>query len=236
MNPASLLSPEAWAIQTFSAVQLGDQRRTDRVVRMAAAMAAEPNASLPKQMRQRNELYAAYRLLGNEEVTHTALLEPHWQDSRQATHGRARVLLVQDTTDLNYSQHAETSGLGSIGRSKKGHGFLLQTVLALDPMTHEVLGMVYQEPFVRKDARHPGKRGPSDAIGSANRRSGNGRCMRSDARQALGSGCMWAIAIAIFSPSGSNVSKSSVPSWCELLKTVGSRRSILSKRMPKELR
>lgn len=62
------------------------------------------------------------------------------------------MLLVQDTTDLNYSQHPKTKGLGPIGRSKKAQGFFLQSVLAVDAQTGEMLGLAYEEPFVRQPA------------------------------------------------------------------------------------
>ncbi len=61
------------------------------------------------------------------------------------------VLLVQDTTDLDYPHHPRTIGLGPIG-DDRGRGLLLQTVLAIDPATHQVLGCAHQEPFLRQPA------------------------------------------------------------------------------------
>lgn len=152
MNEAMLLNASEWAIETFGRVELGDPRRTDRAVQMASAMAVEPAASLPLQMGNASALQAAYRFLGNEAVSHAALQEPHWFHTRELAGQSQRVLLIQDTTDLNYSQHPKTSGLGPIGYGKRGQGFFLQTVVAVDPQTQEVLGLAYQEPFVRQPA------------------------------------------------------------------------------------
>ena len=58
------------------------------------------------------------------------------------------VLLVQDTTDLDFSHRHKMSGLGAIGDGN-GRGMYLQTVLALDPDSREVLGCAYQRPFMR---------------------------------------------------------------------------------------
>ncbi len=48
------------------------------------------------------------------------------------------------------SKHPKTKGLGPIGRSKKAQGFFLQSVLAVDAQTAEILGLAYEEPFVRQ--------------------------------------------------------------------------------------
>jgi hypothetical protein len=55
-----------------------------------------------------------------------------FRHTREQARQRKQVLLVQDTTDLNYSQHPKTKGLGPIGRSRKAQGFFLQSVLAVD--------------------------------------------------------------------------------------------------------
>lgn len=61
MKPKDLENPENWASKTFAAAELGDPRRTDRLVQMAAALAEEPAASLPSAMRSVSETLAAYR-------------------------------------------------------------------------------------------------------------------------------------------------------------------------------
>src|SRR5205085_5860603 len=62
-----------------------------------------------------------------------------------------RVLSVQDTTEVDYQQHATTSGLGPVGNGTH-HGFLLQSVLAVEPTSRQVLGIAHQEPFLRQPA------------------------------------------------------------------------------------
>jgi hypothetical protein len=61
MNASTLLSAREWAEQPFGAVRLGDQRRTERAVKMAQAIAHDPAASLPAQMQGEAALQAAYR-------------------------------------------------------------------------------------------------------------------------------------------------------------------------------
>ncbi len=53
-----VMSPEVWARATFGEVRLGDVRRTERAVKLAEAIAREPNGSLPKQTGEPKEVKA----------------------------------------------------------------------------------------------------------------------------------------------------------------------------------
>lgn len=149
--PLVLPPPEAWAEQTFGAVQLGDRRRTRRAVALARAMARRPDASLPAQVAAPAALKAAYRFLDAAEVTLPALLAPHWRQTRQAAGQQPVALLVQDTTTLDYSHHPTTTGLGPIGNGR-GQGLLVQSILAVVPHPRRVLGLAHLEPFRRQPA------------------------------------------------------------------------------------
>ncbi len=146
-----ILSPAAWAERQFATVQLGDVRRPVRAVDLAARLMRNPSASLPQQMGSRKALKAAYRLLNEEDVTYAALMQPHWEQTRQEAQQQEVVLLVQDTTQVDYTHHPTTTGLGPVGTGR-GQGFLLQTVLAVVPDSQQVLGIAHQEPFVRQAA------------------------------------------------------------------------------------
>ncbi len=95
-------SSEQWAERTFGAAELGDQRRTRRLVAAAARMMRRPDASFPRQMAAPKRLKAVYRLLAESEVTHQALMAPHGKQTREAA-GRESgvVLLVQDTAEAD---------------------------------------------------------------------------------------------------------------------------------------
>ena len=93
-----------WAERQWGQAQLGDKRRNPRAVQLGAALAAQPDASLPTQTGNWAELKAAYRLLAESEVTHEALTLPHRQNTYlQASHREGVVLFIQDTTELDYS-------------------------------------------------------------------------------------------------------------------------------------
>jgi hypothetical protein len=151
MNATLLLSAHEWAESTFGEVRLGDERLRRRAVAMAEAIAEHPQASLPRQMQEPGALQAAYRFLQNPQVSYEQLIRPHLAQTRAATRQEPQVLLIQDTTDLDYQAHPTTTGLGPIGTGSH-QGLLLQTVLAVLPQSREVLGIAQQEPFLRQPA------------------------------------------------------------------------------------
>ena len=141
-----------WAEQEFGQTQLGDKRRTARAVRLGAALAANPNASLPTQTERWSQLKAAYRLLAQENVTHSALIEPHRLKVKQKSETKNGVVLfVQDTTELDFTSHTKTKELGHIGDTK-GRGFVVHTCLAIvpDEVAPEVIGLAQQVVWTRE--------------------------------------------------------------------------------------
>lgn len=151
MKTQEILDPQEWAESTFGQVQLQDMRRTRRAVMAATQMASDPAASLPAQTQTWKDTKAVYRLLDEPDVTFDALMQPHWQQTRERMDTMPLVLLVQDTTDLDFSHRRKMSGLGEIGDGN-GRGWYLQTVLAVEPGSREVLGCAYQHPFMRTPA------------------------------------------------------------------------------------
>lgn len=149
MNTQELLDPECWAKKTFGPSQLKDIRRTGRAVKAATRMAENASASLPAQMHTWKDVMALYRLLDEPDVTFEALMQPHWQQTREQFSVHPVVLLVQDGTELDLSSHQKMTGLGPIGKGTT-FGLLLQTVLAVLPESREVLGCAMQELFVRQ--------------------------------------------------------------------------------------
>lgn len=152
MTDVSIQQPDRWAEQTFGRVHLGDPRRTARAVRVAAALAAHPSASLPRQTADWAALKGSYRLLHSPQVTHTALMTPHWLQTRDEAGRHPLVLLVGDLTLLDYSHHPTTTGLGPVGDGR-GRGYVVHSVVAVLPAPRQVLGLAHQTPQVPSPKR-----------------------------------------------------------------------------------
>jgi hypothetical protein len=150
---SSLSDPARWAEQQWGTATLGDARRNGRAVQLGAALAACPAASLPRQTGSWGGLKSAYRLLNEPDVTHAALSEPHWQATRQQAGQTDTVLFVQDTSELDFTAHRQTKGLGWIGNTG-GRGFLLHSCLAVRPTAvPEILGVAGQRVWTRHEVK-----------------------------------------------------------------------------------
>jgi len=120
----TLMDAKEWAMIEFSGAQLGDVRRTRRLVEVAARLAENPRGTLPGTFPRWSDLKAAYGLLSNEQVTHGNVMDPHWARTRQACQERGEYLLVEDTTELDFTSHQAAEGLGRIGNDG-GRGLYL---------------------------------------------------------------------------------------------------------------
>lgn len=76
------LNVNEWSQEQFGRCELGDRRRTARLVHYAAQAAADPSSSTPRQTESWDDCKAAYRLIENEDVTFAAVTAPHYQVTR----------------------------------------------------------------------------------------------------------------------------------------------------------
>jgi hypothetical protein len=159
-----------FGLEHFGKADLGDVRRTRRLVHSANAIMTRPGGSLPQKLRDWSELHGLYRLLRRPEVTHQRVLEPHRQRTLELMRQTPLVLLLHDTTELDYSSHLALEDLGPVGNGRRdGHdsnGLLCHNTLAITP-DRRVLGLPSQVLHRRrvvpkgetlKDKReHPGR-------------------------------------------------------------------------------
>ena len=151
-----LTDPRAWAAAQWAGASLGDVRRARRAVAVGSALAAAPGASLPEQAGSWRDLKAAYRLFSQPQVTHDALSAPHWAATRAAASQLPVTLFLQDSSDLDYTHHPATAGLGMIGDGK-GQGLAIHSCLAVVPGEPPGLsGLAYARVWARTG---PPKRG-----------------------------------------------------------------------------
>jgi hypothetical protein len=128
----------------FGAAQLGDTRRTRRLVKIADRIMEHPGGSLPQKISSWAELMGLYRLMEADPVTHDAVVEPHCRRTRQLAQQAGGVILrLHDTTELDYTHvPALHDQLGPVGDGS-GVGYLCHNVLAVTP-DRQVLGLCAQ--------------------------------------------------------------------------------------------
>jgi hypothetical protein len=128
----------------FGKAELGDRRRTARLVSTAERIIGHPGGTLPQKLSSPADLKALYRLVDRPEVTHAAVLATH----RQRTLERMRqhpgvVLTIHDATQLDYTSRRSLADLGQIAKGRH-RGYLAQNTLAVDAATGGVIGLASQ--------------------------------------------------------------------------------------------
>ena len=146
-------TPEETFGQTnFAHAQLGDKRRTKRLVALTDLMARRPGGALPQKLNNPKDLKAFYRLMNCEDVTHKAIFDAH----RVATLEQIQacdspVLVLHDATELDFTSHfVVAEEMGQIGNGNY-RGYIAQNSLAVDSKTKRVLGLVNQVLHHRAD-------------------------------------------------------------------------------------
>lgn len=168
MNASSRATREyiTWAQNNFANVFLGDIRRTDRLVDVAAAMAEKPGSSLAKLGKTWYDTKAIYNLMKHEHMKpdiiqsyHRILVEKKIEETDND------VLLIEDASELSWSGKESIEGLGPIGSGNDGdQGFIIHSVLAVELVSSErglsrvhntvrppvqILGLVDQQYYIR---------------------------------------------------------------------------------------
>jgi len=149
-------TPAQWAQLEFALAQLGDQRRTQRLVKIATRLAQSPGGTLPQAMPDWGELKAAYRFFSQPKVTPEQILGPHWERTQAACLEPGEYLLIEDTTQLDYTLHNTVEGLGIIGDG--GRGLCLHSTLAMKVMGWDleqrpeavVVGLLHQQCWAQR--------------------------------------------------------------------------------------
>ena len=132
--PNRAAAPPGWVRREFGGAKLGDARLQDRLLHLAAAFFARPQANIPQACGSAAAAKAAYRFFDNKRVTMDALLEPHHQATIDRIRREPLVLVAQDTSSLNYTGRPGMTGIGPISNSVDGpQGIEMHSALAFRP-------------------------------------------------------------------------------------------------------
>ena len=119
----------------------GDARLQRVGGRLLAAMREQPTMCVHALAEDRNEALAFGRFLDHDGVSHAEMLVTAGRLTGQRAAGR-HVLAVQDTTELNFPEHAASKR--GFGRSGNGQdiGLFIHPTIALDAKSGGVIGLV----------------------------------------------------------------------------------------------
>jgi len=177
-------SARRWAEGEFGEADLGDERRTRRLVQLAAEVATRPAGTVTRACASSASREAAFRLLENAAVHPEAVRAPSLQATAKRCAGHAKVVVAVDATALTLTDEKKGKGVGAIGPWDKGaRGVHAMNALAIT-QEGSALGLCGQVMWVRS------KRSPHSNGHRANQPTETGRWLDAlvEARSVLADG------------------------------------------------
>lgn len=146
---------QSWSEQELSQVDLGDERLNKRLMKIVEDFTENPESSVPQACGNWAATKAAYEFWKNPKVKASSIIDGHVESIKQRFLGQDTILAIQDTTDLNYTAHPSTEGLGHLDHPSIS-GLKVHSCLAVS--TQGVpQGLLYQKTWAR-DRKTKGKK------------------------------------------------------------------------------
>jgi hypothetical protein len=120
----------SWAAEELRYADLGDKRLNRRLIDIVETLSAKPTVSVPQACGTWAKTKAVYRFWDNQRVTPEAILDGHIRSTIERVLKHDCVLLIQDTTNLDFAHHPSTKGLGHLDNLAQ-YGMKLHTTLAV---------------------------------------------------------------------------------------------------------
>jgi hypothetical protein len=149
-----------WALEQFGGAQLGDARRTTRLVRIAAFAARSPAGTVTAVFDDDAELQGAYDFLESPHIEAAALELGVGQAAAQSCGRESHVFAAVDGSSLTFVDRTGERGLGAVGSYSAGaRGLKVITSLAISN-TGVPLGILRQVTWRRPAERPTNRRSP----------------------------------------------------------------------------
>ena len=148
-------SHTVWATQVAAAADLPDERLDKRLTAILVDTVENPSASIPEAAGDASQATATYRFYDNDRVTTAALHLGVATATAQRCLDQETLLVVQDTTTLNFTGLHTIPELGPIDSGGLARGVHLHTALTVTS-SGEVIGILDQQYWARPQRGQPG--------------------------------------------------------------------------------
>nr|WP_081431420.1 IS4 family transposase [Moorena bouillonii] len=125
-----------------------DIRHAKRLRKTLVVLSEHPGETVPKASGNASNSQSIYRFWSNEKVTRTQILASHKEGVVRRCVEAGVVLAIQDTTDLEYTTHEATKGLGYINQTLQ-QGIKVHSCIAVSAKG-KPLGLLHQQSWTRK--------------------------------------------------------------------------------------
>jgi len=127
-----MLTEEAWARSTFGGALLGDRRRVERLVSIAARAAAQPTGTVTGVLKNGAEQEGAFRLLESDSVEPGAVQRAAFAATARLCPSGSIVYVPIDGSSLTLTDRPKRRELGRIGCKTWSRGLQVMSALAVD--------------------------------------------------------------------------------------------------------
>jgi hypothetical protein len=148
-----------WAQFTFNGSELGDKRRTKRLINMVCELAGNVGKSIVQSSADSASIEGNYRLIRNKHVSADPIAQSGYQATASLAQEYDDILALEDTTTLTYSRENMPDKLGhtSSAYNSKRRGISVHSILLYSPTQQHTIGLIEQQRWVRDSAEF-GKR------------------------------------------------------------------------------
>jgi len=147
---------EGWSEEELATANFGDKRLNLRFNKLVEEIAKSPNASIPATFSGWSETIAAYRFFNNHKVNPDKILSPHKASTIKRIQSEPVVLLLQDTTEFDFTREKPIKGMGPLSYEAQ-KGFHLHPTIAVTP-ERLCLGTVHSYAWAREKLGDLGER------------------------------------------------------------------------------
>jgi hypothetical protein len=120
MQVQTARSCKQWAINVFGGAELGDRRRTDRLVLIGARAALQPGGKVSEVVANTAERQGAYDFLESRHVSAAGVIESAAKASFAAAKEQSFAFAAIDGSSLNLVDKVGSKGFGSVGTVTAG--------------------------------------------------------------------------------------------------------------------
>jgi Transposase DNA-binding len=143
---------EQWITEELERTELGDTRRTKRLMKIVSNLTEKPEASVPQASKTWSQTKATYNFWDSPYIKPSMIRQGHQDATVERIAQHKVVLAIQDTTELNYTSHKALSGTGYLD-SKYAQGLKVHSVLTASTQGIP-LGIIEQQVWSRIEEEH----------------------------------------------------------------------------------
>lgn len=116
-------SAENWVNNEFSKKKFGDIRLVKRFKKIMLGFMKKATSTISSTFNCWSDIKSSYRFINNDKITLENIMEPHRNKTIERASQEDKILLIQDTTHLDYKKWKKTEDRDSKNSQSKNNTF-----------------------------------------------------------------------------------------------------------------